>query len=127
MAGMKKNKVNNSGTIALNKKARHDYHLEDKFEAGMSLQGWEIKSIREGKVNITDNYVIIQNGEAYLVGSRITPLQQASTHVICAPERARKLLLNKRELDRLIGARDRQDDRGLLQQPGQRDLRRGGA
>ena len=108
MAGMKKNKVNNSGTIALNKKARHDYHLEDKFEAGMSLQGWEIKSIREGKVNITDNYVIIQNGEAYLVGSRITPLQQASTHVICAPERARKLLLNKRELDRLIGARDRQ-------------------
>lgn len=108
MAGMKKNKANNSGTIALNKKARHDYHLEDKFEAGMSLQGWEIKSIREGKVNITDNYVIIQNGEAYLVGSRITPLQQASTHVICAPERARKLLLNKRELDRLIGARDRQ-------------------
>ncbi|MBD3584313.1 SsrA-binding protein SmpB [Salinimonas sp. HHU 13199] len=105
---MKKNKANNSGTIALNKKARHDYHLEDKFEAGMSLQGWEIKSIREGKVNITDNYVIIQNGEAYLVGSRITPLQQASTHVICAPERARKLLLNKRELDRLIGARDRQ-------------------
>lgn len=108
MAGMKKNKANTSGTIALNKKARHDYHLEDKFEAGMSLQGWEIKSIREGKVNITDNYVIIQNGEAYLVGSRITPLQQASTHVICAPERARKLLLNKRELDRLIGARDRQ-------------------
>ncbi len=105
---MKKNKANTSGTIALNKKARHDYHLEDKFEAGMSLQGWEIKSIREGKVNITDNYVIIQNGEAYLVGSRITPLQQASTHVICAPERARKLLLNKRELDRLIGARDRQ-------------------
>ncbi|MDC8830821.1 SsrA-binding protein SmpB [Alteromonas gilva] len=107
---MKKNKSNqaSSGTIALNKKARHDYHLEDKLEAGIALQGWEIKSIRQGKVNITDNYVIIQNGEAYLVGARITPLTQASTHVICEPERARKLLLNKREVDRLIGARDRQ-------------------
>ena len=71
---MKKNKSNTSGTIALNKKARHDYHLEDKMEAGIALQGWEIKSIRQGKVNITDNYVIIQNGEAYLVGARITPL-----------------------------------------------------
>ncbi|GEA13128.1 SsrA-binding protein SmpB [Alteromonas sp. KUL49] len=107
---MKKNKAkkNPSNTIALNKKARHDYFLEDKFEAGMELQGWEIKAIRSGKVNISDTYVIIQNGEAFLVGSRISPLNQASTHVICAPERARKLLLNKRELDRLIGARDRQ-------------------
>ncbi|MBO1255652.1 SsrA-binding protein SmpB [Alteromonas sp. 5E99-2] len=101
-----KNKSNTSGTIALNKKARHDYYLEDKFEAGMSLQGWEIKSIRDGKVNITDAYIILQNGEAYLVGCRITPLTQASTHVICEPERARKLLLSRRELDRMIGARD---------------------
>ncbi len=107
---MKKNKANknSTGTIALNKKARHDYYLEDKFEAGISLQGWELKSIRAGKVNITDTYVIIQNGEAYLVGARISPLTQASTHVICEPERSRKLLLNKRELDRLLGARDRQ-------------------
>ena len=98
MAGMKKNKSNqnSTGTIALNKKARHDYHLQDKFEAGVSLQGWELKSIREGKVNITDTYVILQNGEAWLVGARITPLNQASTHVICEPERARKLLLNKK-------------------------------
>ena len=103
-----KNKDNSTGTIALNKKARHDYHLQDKIEAGMQLQGWELKSIRAGKVNITDNYVIIQNGEAYLVGARITPLNQASTHVVCEPERARKLLLNKREIDKLIGARDRQ-------------------
>jgi len=103
-----KNNANSTGTIALNKKARHDYYLEDKMEAGLALQGWELKSIRAGKVNITDNYVIIQNGEAYLVGSRITPLNQASTHVISEPERARKLLLNKREIDRLIGARDRQ-------------------
>lgn len=110
MAAMKKNKANKNttGTIALNKKARHDYFLEDKFEAGMELQGWEIKSIRSGKVNISDCYVIIQNAEAYLVGCRITPLNQASTHVVCEPERARKLLLNKRELDRLMGARDRQ-------------------
>lgn len=110
MAGMKKNKSNQNttGTIALNKKARHDYHLQDKFEAGVSLQGWELKSIREGKVNITDAYIIMQNGEAWLVGCRITPLTQASTHVICEPERARKLLLNKRELDRLIGGRERQ-------------------
>ncbi|GGW89224.1 SsrA-binding protein SmpB [Alteromonas halophila] len=107
---MKKNKSSkaSTGTIALNKKARHDYFLEDKYEAGMALQGWEIKSIREGKVNITDAYVIIQNGEALLVGSRISPLTQASTHVISEPERARKLLLNKREIDRLMGARDRQ-------------------
>ena len=109
IARMKKNKSKQStGTIALNKKARHDYYLEDKFEAGISLQGWELKSIRDGKVNIKDTYVIIQNGEAYLVGCRITPLNQASTHVICEPERARKLLLNRRELDRLMGARDRQ-------------------
>jgi SsrA-binding protein len=101
-----KNKANTSGTIALNKKARHDYYLEDKFEAGMSLQGWEIKSIRDGKVNITDAYIILQNGEAYLVGCRITPLNQASTHVVCEPERAKKLLLSRRELDRLLGARD---------------------
>ena len=101
-----KNKANSTGTIALNKKARHDYYLEDKFEAGMSLQGWEIKSIRDGKVNITDAYIILQNGEAYLVGCRITPLNQASSHVICEPERARKLLLSRRELDRMIGARD---------------------
>jgi len=107
---MKKNKANKNttGNIAQNKKARHDYFLEDKFEAGLSLQGWEIKSIRAGKVNITDTYVIIQNGEAYLVGCRISPLNQASSHVIAEPERARKLLLSRRELDRLMVARDRQ-------------------
>lgn len=103
----KKNKTS-SNTIALNKKARHDYHLQDKIEAGISLQGWEVKSIRAGKVNLTDSYVIIHQGEAYLLGSRITPLMQASSHVVCDPDRNRKLLLNKRELDKLIGARERQ-------------------
>lgn len=104
----KKQKSNTSNTIALNKKARHEYFLEDKFEAGISLQGWEVKSIRSGKVNLTETYVIIQNGEAYLLGANISPLKQASSHVICDPDRSRKLLLNKRELEKLMGARDRQ-------------------
>lgn len=97
-----------SNTIALNKKARHEYALEDKFEAGMSLQGWELKSIRQGKVNISDCYVFIKDREAYLLGAEIHPLLSASSHVVCNPTRDRKLLLNRRELDRLIGAVDRQ-------------------
>ena len=101
-----KNKAN-SNTIALNKKARHNYTLTDKFEGGMSLQGWEIKSIRTGKVNISDCYVHITDREAYLVGAEIQPLISASTHVVCDPVRPRKLLLNRRELDKLIGAVER--------------------
>lgn len=108
MSKKKSKKTNQSNTIALNKKARHEYFLEDKFEAGVSLQGWEVKSIRSGKVNLSDSYVIIKDGEAYLLGSQIQPLNQASSHVICDPDRTRKLLLKKREIDRLIGARDRQ-------------------
>ncbi|KFZ31659.1 SsrA-binding protein [Pseudidiomarina salinarum] len=98
----------NSGTIALNKKARHEYFLEDKFEAGIALQGWEVKSIRAGKVNISDTYVIIRNGEAYLLGAQVQPLLAASSHVVCDPERSRKLLLKQRELDKLIGASERE-------------------
>jgi len=101
-----KNK-SNSNTIALNKKARHNYSLSDKFEGGMSLQGWEIKSIRSGKVNISDCYVHIKDREAYLLGAEITPLKEASTHVVCDPNRDRKLLLNRRELEVLAGAVDR--------------------
>ncbi|EKE82755.1 SsrA-binding protein SmpB [Idiomarina xiamenensis] len=103
-------KKNNStgGTIALNKKARHEYFLEHKFEGGLSLQGWEVKSIREGKVNIRDSYVIIKDGEAYLLGSQIQPLNSASSHVVCDAERTRKLLLKRRELDTLIGASERE-------------------
>jgi SsrA-binding protein len=107
MAKKKSNK-SNSNTIALNKKARHNYTLTDKFEAGMSLQGWEVKSIRNGKVNISDCYVHLKNGEAYLVGAEILPLKEASTHVVCDPVRARKLLLSRRELDRLSGLVERQ-------------------
>jgi SsrA-binding protein len=104
----KKKSKSNNNTIALNKKARHEYKLEDKFEAGLELQGWEVKGIRAGKVNLTDSYVYIQNGEAFLLGCKISPLNQASSHVICDPDRTKKLLLKKRELERLMGARDRQ-------------------
>lgn len=103
-----KQKKNPSSTIALNKKARHEYFLEDKFEAGIELQGWEVKSIREGKVNIADSYVIVRNGEAYLIGARIQPLNSASSHVVCDPERTRKLLLKKREINTLIGKTERE-------------------
>lgn len=105
---MSKKKKPASNTIALNKKARHEYFLEDKFEAGVALQGWEIKSIREGKVNLSDSYVIIKDGEAYLLGSQIQPLNSASSHVVCDPERTRKLLLKKRELATLIGKTERE-------------------
>ncbi|WP_348733526.1 SsrA-binding protein SmpB [Rheinheimera texasensis] len=103
----KKKNQNEGGTIALNRKARHEYSLEDRFEGGMALQGWEIKSIRQGKANIADSYVIIKDGEAYLFGAVIQPLNSASSHVVCDPERSRKLLLNKREINKLIGAKER--------------------
>ncbi|RUO32101.1 SsrA-binding protein [Aliidiomarina sedimenti] len=105
---MSKKKKPASNTIALNKKARHEYFLEDKFEAGLALQGWEIKSIRDGKVNLSDSYVIIRDGEAYLLGTQIQPLNTASSHVVCDPERTRKLLLKKRELATLIGKTERE-------------------
>ncbi|TKB49307.1 SsrA-binding protein SmpB [Ferrimonas sediminicola] len=97
-----------SSTIALNKKARHEYHIEEKIEAGLSLMGWEVKSLREGKVNLTEGFIQIKDGEAYLHGVTITPLNTASTHVVADPLRLRKLLLKRRELDRLIGQVERQ-------------------
>lgn len=100
----KPTKSPHGGTIALNKKARHDYHLDATFEAGMVLTGWEVKSLRAGKGQLTDSYVLLKDGEAWLIGLLITPLTSASTHVIADPTRTRKLLLNARELNRLIGA-----------------------
>ncbi|MBD2859286.1 SsrA-binding protein SmpB [Spongiibacter sp. KMU-158] len=93
-----------SNTIALNKKSRHDYILTEKFEAGVALQGWEVKSLREGKGQITDTYVLLQNGEAFLLGSQITPLLSASTHFVTDPKRTRKLLLHRKELSKIIEA-----------------------
>ena len=101
---MSKKKPQSDNTIAQNKKARFDYHIEDKFEAGISLMGWEVKSLREGKCQITDTYVIMQNGEALLVGAKIQPLNTVSTHFVVEPERARKLLLHRKELDKLEAA-----------------------
>jgi len=104
----KQKKQPGSGTIALNKKARHDYFIENKYEAGIALQGWEVKSLREGRVQLQDSYVYLQNGEAFLIGTLITPLHSASTHIHPDPTRNRKLLLHRRELDRLVGAVERQ-------------------
>lgn len=107
MAKSAKDKKSSSSTIVLNKKARHDFTLEDRFEAGIVLQGWEVKSLRAKKVQIRDSYVFIKNGEAWLSSTVITPLETASTHIHPEPQRMRKLLLNKNELDKLIGAIDR--------------------
>ncbi|WP_434312582.1 SsrA-binding protein SmpB [Haemophilus influenzae] len=105
---MTKKKVKpNSNTIALNKRARHDYFIEDEIEAGLELQGWEVKSMRAGKANISDSYVIFKNGEAFLFGASIQPLNVASTHIVSDPTRTRKLLLNKRELASLFGKANR--------------------
>lgn len=98
-----KDKANGGGTIALNKRARHEYHLEDRFEAGLALQGWELKSIRAGRANIGESYAIVRKGEIFLFGAQIMPLISASTHVVADAQRTRKLLLHRNEIDRLIG------------------------
>ena len=107
MGKKKSTAKSSSSTIALNKKARHNYFIEDRFEAGIALQGWEVKSLREGRVQLTESYVILQNGEAWLFGFHISPLLSASTHITPDPTRSRKLLLHRRELDKLIGAVER--------------------
>ena len=94
-------------SIIQNKKAFHDYFIEERFEAGVVLEGWEAKAIRAGRAQIKEAYVIVSNGEIFLIGSHITPLATASTHVQPDPTRTRKLLLNAREIDKLIGAVER--------------------
>ncbi|MCA1715232.1 MAG: SsrA-binding protein SmpB [Gammaproteobacteria bacterium] len=98
-----KDKASGGGTIALNKRARHEYHLEERFEAGLALQGWELKSIRAGRANITEAYAVIRDGELFLFGAQMTPLISASTHVVADAHRTRKLLLHKQEIEQLIG------------------------
>ena len=97
-------KKNNGGTIALNKRARHDYFIEEKFEAGLSLKGWEVKSMRAGRMTIVESYITFKNGEAFLFGAQVQPLLSASTHVVPEATRTRKLLLNRREIEKLQGA-----------------------
>ncbi|HXE40947.1 MAG TPA: SsrA-binding protein SmpB [Azonexus sp.] len=94
-------------SITVNKKAFHDYFVEEKFEAGIALEGWEVKAIRAGRMNIKESYVIIKSGEIYLIGMHISPLTTASTHNKHDPTRTRKLLLHSREIMKLIGKVER--------------------
>jgi len=106
MSPAKKN-TTPSSTIARNKKARYEFSVEESFEAGLALEGWEVKSLREGRAQLTESYVHVRDGEAWLLGAHIAPLTTASTHVQADPTRTRKLLLHRKELDRLIGAVER--------------------
>lgn len=94
-------------TIALNKSARHEYHLEDRYEAGLSLQGWELKAIRAGRLGIGESYALVKHGEIFLFGAQITPLISASTHVVADDRRTRKLLMHRHEIDKLVGKIER--------------------
>jgi SsrA-binding protein len=98
-----KPKTDSNPSIALNRKALHDFHIEERIEAGIALEGWEVKSLRAGRVQIDQSYVILKNGEAFLLGGLITPLLTASTHIHPDATRTRKLLLKRAELHKLIG------------------------
>lgn len=104
---MAKAKKKSPANIAQNKRARYDFQIEETFEAGISLQGWEVKSLREGHVQLKESYALLKNNEAFLLGCHITPLLSASTHINPDATRTRKLLLHRSELDKLIGAVER--------------------
>ncbi|MDE1961214.1 MAG: SsrA-binding protein SmpB, partial [Xanthomonadaceae bacterium] len=103
----KAKKDSHDSTIALNKRARHEYHIDERYEAGLSLQGWEVKSLRAGRINFGDSYAVVRGGELYLFGASIPPLISASTHVVADDRRTRKLLLHRTEIDKLVGAVER--------------------
>ena len=105
---MAKKKKVPSNVIAQNKKARHDYFIEDTLEAGLVLEGWEVKSLRDGKANLTEGYIFLKDGEAWLLSCHISPLQTASTHINPNPIRYRKLLLHNRELGKIFGAQQKE-------------------
>ncbi|HEY6985283.1 MAG TPA: SsrA-binding protein SmpB [Rhodanobacteraceae bacterium] len=107
MAKAKAKEKSGSGTIALNKRARHEYHIDEHYEAGIALQGWEVKSLRAGRANLGDAYAIVKSGEIFLFGASIVPLLSASTHVVADDRRTRTLLLNRAEIDKLVGAIER--------------------
>jgi len=104
---MNKKTGKDTKTIALNKRARFEFHIEERLEAGLSLQGWEVKSLRDSRVQFSDSYVLLKDNEAFLFGCRIDPLPTASTHISPDPLRTRKLLLNRREINRLTGLVER--------------------
>lgn len=108
MAKQKKsNKGAGGNVVAVNRRARHDYFIEDRIEAGLTLEGWEVRSLRNGRAQIAEAYVVLRRGEAWLLGAHIPPLPSASTHIVTDPTRTRKLLLHRHEIDRLIGATER--------------------
>jgi SsrA-binding protein len=104
---MAKKKKTPSNQIAVNRKARHDYSIEENFEAGLSLMGWEAKSLRAGRISMAESYILIKDNELWWFGGHITPLTSASTHVKADPTRTRKLLMHRNEIDRLIGQVER--------------------
>ncbi len=108
MARKNRKKTQGTNVIASNRRARFDYRLEDRLEAGLALQGWEVKSLRSGRAQISEGYVAFREGEAFLHGAHISPLPSASTHVETDPVRPRRLLLHRREIDRLAGAVQRE-------------------
>ncbi len=97
-----------SNQIVLNKKAKYEYFLEQEFEAGLSLEGWEVKSLREKKIHFDESYILIKDGEAFLIGAHITPLPTVSTHLTPDPTRTRKLLLHKKEISNIFGGINRE-------------------
>lgn len=103
MAAKKKKTSSGGSTIALNRQATHDYFIETRYEAGLALQGWEVKSLRAGRAQLKESYVILKGGEAWLLGAHFSPLATACTHVMPDPVRTRKLLLQRYELSKLIG------------------------
>lgn len=107
MAAKKNKSTRGDSTIALNRQATHDYFIEERYEAGIVLLGWEVKSLRAGKLQIKESYVVLKNGEAWLLGSHISGLLSASTHVVVNTTRSRKLLLHGHELSKLIGLVER--------------------
>jgi SsrA-binding protein len=107
MGKKKRDQGSSPATIAVNRKARHDYFIEDTFEAGIALEGWEAKSLRDRRLQLKESYVLIKDAEAWLIGAHISPLATASTHISPDPVRTRKLLMHRRELDRLVGAVER--------------------
>jgi SsrA-binding protein len=107
MAAKKNKNATGDAAIAHNRQATHDYYIEERYEAGLVLMGWEVKSLRAGKLQLKESYVILKSGEAWLLGSHISPLASASTHVDANPTRTRKLLLHGHEIARLIGLVER--------------------
>jgi SsrA-binding protein len=100
-------KDTHEGTIALNRRARHDFFIDERYEAGLALMGWEVKALRAGRLQLAEGYVLLKDDEAWLLGCHISPLNSASTHVVADPTRTRKLLMKRREIDHLVGAVDR--------------------